>query len=66
MEPSQRQSRWKWPLAYGIGIPAGAYFGQIFWRIFQNRPLDELTTLPVIGTYIASGIAIMLLKRLTS
>ncbi|WP_281221916.1 hypothetical protein [Photobacterium sanguinicancri] len=66
MEPGKQQLSWKWPLAYGIGMPAGAYFGQFFWRVFRDRPLDELTTLPVIGLYVASGIAIVLLKRLTS
>lgn len=66
MEPSKEQSRWKWPLTYGIGIPAGAYFGQCIWRMYQDLPLDALTTLPVIGLYIASGGVIIVVKRLTS
>lgn len=66
MEPVKQKFSWKWPLAYGVGVPAGAYFGQVLWRVFRDQPLDELTSLSVIGLYIASGIVIVLIRRLIS
>ncbi|RWX52882.1 hypothetical protein [Photobacterium chitinilyticum] len=66
MAPVKQKFSWKWSLAYGVYIPAGAYFGQLLWRLLRDKSLDELTSLSVIALYIASGIAIVLIRRLAS